>query len=59
MDFLEQRGFKVSKQKVKGHLEGQGNRVWSIEKAAVAGAADLKIFIHQICYSFVQIQMRT
>ena len=52
MDFLEQRGFKVSKLKVKGHLEGRGNRMWSNEKAAVAGAADLKIFIHQDLLQF-------
>ena len=47
MDFLEQRGFKVSKYKLKGHLEGRGNHMWSNEKAAVEGAVDLKIFINQ------------
>ena len=37
---------------MKGHLEGRGNRMWSNEKAAVAGAADLKIFIHQDLLQF-------
>ena len=56
MDIFESWRNKFDSWKMKGLLGYRGDLTWPNEKAAVAGATDLKILFIKIDYSFVQIQ---